>query len=144
MWHQALRKTPELLSSTDYGWEHSDINKVQRRLDFYTKGCKCSKGDTLCNHQKGCCGCARNHRQCGPACKCSKEKCYNKSEPFGKTLLQMVPPHCAHISEETHFKRHTPEEMYSESEKRKMQTVRMKIKASVWPWKLTTQKLTIL
>ena len=64
-WHQALRKTPELLPITDYGWEHSNeglkniwdctnnINKVEQRLDFYTKGCKCSKGDTLCNPQKG-------------------------------------------------------------------------------------------
>ena len=64
-WHQALRKTLELLPITDYGWEHSNeglkniwdctnnINKVEQRLDFYTKGCKCSKGDTLCNPQKG-------------------------------------------------------------------------------------------
>jgi len=29
MWHQALRKTPELLPITDYGWEHSDINNVR-------------------------------------------------------------------------------------------------------------------
>ena len=97
-------------------------SKVQQRLDFYTKGCKCSKGDTLCNPQKGHCGCTHNHRQCGPAYKCSltKEKCCNKSEPSGdhETSLQVVPPHCTHTSEETHTlqQTHTPEEMYSESE----------------------------
>jgi len=37
--------------------------------------------------------------------------------------------------EETHTlqETHTPEEMDSESENEEMQTVRMKIKASVWP-----------
>ena len=136
MWHQALRKTPELLPITDYGWEHSDkglkivwdstnnISQIQQRLDFYTKGCKCSKGDTLCNPQKGRCGCTRNGRQCGPACKCSKEKCCNISKPSTEASLEPVPPHCTHTSdltdtvEETHTleEMHTPEEMYSESE----------------------------
>jgi len=57
---------------------------------------------------------------------------------------------CTHTPEETHLKihtlqeTHTPEEMYSEMKVRKMQTMRMKIKGTVWPWKLTTLKLMTL
>ena len=97
------------------------MKRVQQRLDFYTKGCKCNKGDMLCIPQKGRCGCTRSGRQCGPACKCLKEKCCNKSRgPPADTSL----PHHTYTSEEitslncepTVLHTHTPEDINSDSE----------------------------
>ena len=111
VWHQALRKTPELLPITDYGWEHIDeglkivwdstnnISQTQQRLEFYTKG---SKGDTLCDVAA-----FVTVRQRGPACKCPKEKCCNTSKPSTKMSLELVPPHCTHTSDMTNTDTHT-------------------------------------
>ena len=131
MWHQSLRKTPDLLPLTDYGWKNSErgleivwdsmsnMKRVQQRLDFYTKGCKCNKGDMLCIPQKGRCGCTHNGRQCGPACKCIKEKCFNKST--GPSADDTSLPHNIHtpeeiISEPIFLHTHTSEDINSDLE----------------------------
>ena len=126
MWHQSSRKTSDLLPFTDYGWKNSErgleimsnMKRVLQRLDFYTKRCQCNKGDMLCIPQKGWCGCTRNGRQSGPACKCIKEKCFNKSTgPSADTSLQ----HNTHtpeeiISEPTVLRAHTTEDINSDCE----------------------------
>lgn len=77
---------------------HEQHEESATETDFYTKGCKCNKGDMLCIPQKGRCGCTRNGRQCGPACKCIKEKCFNKST--GPSADDTSLPHNIHTPEE--------------------------------------------
>jgi hypothetical protein len=72
---------PKLPSLTDYGWEisnnslrivwDSDVNfkKVEKTVEWYTKGCGCKVG---CSNNK--CQCRKKNSYCGPGCKCTSCK----------------------------------------------------------------------
>jgi hypothetical protein len=78
MWSRACQNQVELPSLTDFGWRlHDDnlevvwdvpenINKVEAKIKWYTKGCGCETG---CDTNR--CKCRKSAlRYCGPGCSC--------------------------------------------------------------------------
>ena len=61
-------------------WDSPEnLDRIERRIDFYTKGCECRKAK--CDNST--CSCVKKGRKCGPVCKfCMKnpENCCNKVE----------------------------------------------------------------
>ena len=98
MWKQADQNTITLPDITEWGWSvvenelvvkwdsQSNLKRIDKYRKLWINGCKCKSLNKPCSNRN--CGCQKNLKSCGPACKCSNKCCNKPVDPSIEALMQ--------------------------------------------------------
>ena len=101
MWKQTDQNIITLPNITEWGWSivdnelivkwdsQSNLKRTDKYRKLWINGCKCKSLNKPCSSKN--CGCQKNLRSCGPACKCSNKCCNKPVDPSIEALMQDEP-----------------------------------------------------